>query len=210
MGHRKAKQRPVHTRLNPNLAGKEKDFVRRAMKWGIRNKKQLKNFTNLSPEKIIQIEDEMKFRHRAQGLFPPKNAVERLCINGELSSREISKLSGRSPKSVAMTRHGLAEKGINTRVYPGFRTPPFKVARSIIAYRVYRELGGLSVNKSSIRASSIENISTNGIERWIHKHPGIAKRIEKLSGGIYWKKALKQMEPWIRQKEKEFGKKFKP
>ena len=211
-GFKAVKQRAGHTHLSPKLAGEKERFVRRAISFGIRNIGQLEKFTSLPKERRIQLEEDVEFSHRIQGKPLPHNAVERLVISGELSVREISELTGKTPVQVNKARQRLAKRGIETSVTLTTHMPPLKTARTLIAYHVFIELGGLSPRESRIRASAIDNIEPETIRYWFKRHPDYLEKAKKLSGGRYWNKALKQMEPWIKSKEKEFdnGKKFKP
>jgi len=203
---RKAVLRKNHTRLNPKLKGRKEEFVKRAMGSGIRSIEQLSEFTGLSIDRIKRIEEEVKFSHRAVGEHFPQNAVEKLLINGELSVKEITKLTGKSVKVVQNTRSNLRKKGVETAITTSSSIPPLKIARTAIAYRFFRETARLSKLKSRLRAMNIDKVEPETIDKWFLRHSDFLETVKKAGNGRYYKKALEQMQPWL----KERGKEFKP
>lgn len=204
---RKIRQRKNHSRLNQRLIGNKQKFAKRAMSRGIRNTKQLSDFTGIQREKLCAIEDEVKFAHRASGKPLPENTVERLLISGELSISEIIKLTGYSRQAVDKAEARLDKRGFEVKIYPKSRTPPMKLARGAVIFRVYKEVEGLSHTNSALRAGAFEGIPSAIIK--LSKKPGFFERVKSIGNGSYWRRALKQLEPWIREAEINNGKKFK-
>jgi len=182
----KIRQRNSHSHLNKRLLEDKQRFVKKAMGRGIRNTKQLSDFTSIKREKILAIEEEVKFAHRASGRLLPENTVERLLISGEFSASEIIKLTGFSRQLVGHAKAKLAGKGFEMNISPNSRTPPMKLARGAIVFRVYREVAGLSHTTSALRAGAFEEIPSVTIK--LSKKPDFFERIKSIGNGSFWRK----------------------
>jgi len=197
-------QRKNHTRLNPKLKGKKEEFVKRAMSRGIRNTERLSEFTSQSIDGIKKIEEEVKFLHRVRGRSLPLNATERLLINGELSVEEIMKVTGKTGTAIHAIKNKLKSRGVETTITSSSHIPPMKIARAVIAYSFFREIGRLTKEKSRLRAMGIDKVESETINKWFRTHPDFLEMTKKAGNGRYYKKALEQMKPWIKEREKEF------
>lgn len=159
---------------------------------GVSSIRQLEEFTGLPRYKIGKIRDKLKLLGKLPKKSLGRRQIERLLLEGELTQREIARLTRTSFLTIQQVRGELRERGIETNI-GGLKTPPAVLAR--VLYRLMA-LDNMGVKKGRIKIAAGNDVAPNTLKAILQQRKKIVKEIQCLANGRYWKKAQQDLKDW--------------
>jgi menaquinone-dependent protoporphyrinogen IX oxidase len=134
--------------------------------------------------------------------------IEELFIEGRLTSAEIATQEGVTRKFASNVLSRLSRQGIQTRI-PGTIQPPMSVARATLKLEVLLQISGESIMTCAQKISASEKWASR-LDRLHRDNPQIIQAAKTFGNGRFWNQAQKELAPWIKEKEQEYGQKYNP